>query len=238
MTMTVWNKLAKPPASALKPISGGRLSGKTDVNPQWRMQALTEEFGPCGIGWKYTIDRVWTEQANGPEMLTFALVTLYVKPKGSESWSDGIPGIGGNKMVEMESRGAHNSDECYKMAVTDALSVACKALGVAAEVYLGNWDGAKYRDTPPAASPPKNDQTAFADPKPKPFVWANASSAEKRDYSITRIRETVNISDPVQAQCKLNDISGKLSNANFSKEDADLVAAELVAAEAKINSGA
>ena len=36
----------------------------------------------------------------------------------------------------MESKGAYVSDECYKMALTDALSVAMKALGVAADVYF------------------------------------------------------------------------------------------------------
>jgi len=30
------------------------------------------------------------------------------------------------------------------MAVTDALSVALKMLGVAADIYLGRWDGSKY----------------------------------------------------------------------------------------------
>lgn len=48
-----------------------------------------------------------------------------------------------------EKSGMYTSDECYKMALTDALSVACKALGVAADVY---WqaDKTKYtRDTEP-----------------------------------------------------------------------------------------
>ncbi|MFH4181117.1 hypothetical protein WDA55_23970, partial [Acinetobacter baumannii] len=35
-------------------------------------------------------------------------------------------------------------DEGYKKAVTDALGVAFKAIGVAADVYLGNFDGSKY----------------------------------------------------------------------------------------------
>lgn len=30
------------------------------------------------------------------------------------------------------------------MAMTDALSVAFKAVGVAADIYLGNYDGSKY----------------------------------------------------------------------------------------------
>ena len=34
------------------------------------------------------------------------------------------------------------------MAVTDALSVALKSLGVASAVYEGLWDGSKYRERP------------------------------------------------------------------------------------------
>ena len=51
-------------------------------------------------------------------------------------WSDAIQGTGGSSEVSMESKGAYVSDECYKMALTDALSVAMKALGVAADVYF------------------------------------------------------------------------------------------------------
>ena len=50
-------------------------------------------------------------------------------------WSDAIPGTGGSSLVAMERSGAYVSDEAYKMALTDALSVAMKSLGVAADVY-------------------------------------------------------------------------------------------------------
>ena len=45
------------PETAQKTIKGGRLNGMTDINPMWRIKTLTERFGPCGIGWKYTIDK-------------------------------------------------------------------------------------------------------------------------------------------------------------------------------------
>ena len=45
-----------------------------------------------------------------------------------------MPGNGGSMLVENERPG-RTSDECYKMALTDAISVACKALGVGADVY-------------------------------------------------------------------------------------------------------
>ena len=50
--LEVWNKLKTPPAWALKEIAFGKLKGKSDINPQWRYQALTEEFGMYGFGWK------------------------------------------------------------------------------------------------------------------------------------------------------------------------------------------
>lgn len=36
--------------------------------------------------------------------------------------------------------------KAYKMAVTDALSVALKALGVGADIYAGKWTVQKYRE--------------------------------------------------------------------------------------------
>ena len=61
-----------------------------------------------------------------------------------------IVGVGGNHLVTKEKAGLRNNDECWKMAVTDALSVALKMLGVAADIYAGRWDGSKFRDEEPA----------------------------------------------------------------------------------------
>ena len=146
--MTNWRAMARPPAKALKEIKGGRLSGMTDVNPQWRYQAMTEQIGPCGIGWKYTIDKLWTEPCADGEVLAFAQVSVYLAtPEPSDNmWSEPIVGVGGNHLVAKEKAGLRNNDECWKMAITDALSVAMKMLGVAADIYAGLWDGSKYID--------------------------------------------------------------------------------------------
>lgn len=55
--LSIYSAVCNPPSEALKPIKGGRLVGKSDINPMWRIKTLTEQFGPCGIGWGYTIDR-------------------------------------------------------------------------------------------------------------------------------------------------------------------------------------
>jgi hypothetical protein len=143
--MKIWNNLKQPPESALKTIEGGRLKGMTDVNPQWRYQAMTEQFGLCGIGWKYDIERLWIEEA-GDQVCAFAHIKLYIADDGE--WGYPIPGVGGSMMVAKEKAGLHVSDECYKMAITDALSVAMKMIGVASDIYMGLWDGSKYKERP------------------------------------------------------------------------------------------
>jgi len=169
-----WDKLRIPPVTALKAIQAGRLKGKSDINPQWRLQAMTETFGPCGIGWKYTIDKLWLERGlpvkckeadiTLEEVAAFALVSVYYKD--GENWSEPIPGIGGSMFSEIEKYGPFNSDEAFKMAVTDALSVAFKAIGVAAEVYLGNFDGGKYNQRQAQGNQQAGNYAAQAPPKP------------------------------------------------------------------------
>ena len=137
-----YDVLSRPPADALKRITGGRLNGKTDINPQWRYRAMTEQFGLCGLGWKYTIDRQWIEAGDSGERLAFVNVSVYVKD--GDKWSEPIPGTGGSMLTAKEKSGLYNSDEAFKMATTDALSVALKFLGVASAIYAGQWDGTKY----------------------------------------------------------------------------------------------
>lgn len=128
-----YNMLKAVPQEALKPILAGRLKGKSDINPVWRMKAMTEAFGPCGVGWKYEITKQWQE-TYGPEVKAFTQINLYIKVDGE--WSDPIPGTGGATLVEAGKNGSYVNDEGYKCSLTDALSVAMKALGVAADVYF------------------------------------------------------------------------------------------------------
>lgn len=187
MSLEIWNKFAKPPLTALKKIGAGRLSGKTDINPQWRYQALTEEYGPCGLGWKFTVEKLWTEPAPDGQVFCFAHVNLYVFM--GCAWSAPIPGYGGSMLVSKESKGLYANDEGYKMAITDALGTAAKMLGVAAEIYLGNFDGSKYRDEAPSIperapqpSDPRESKTYHIAPereKDVPEIFGKAEPSEK-----------------------------------------------------------
>lgn len=138
-----WNKYQEVPKNALKPFDNGKFKG-TDINTMWRMKCLTETFGMCGFGWYYTIKRLWTEQAQDNETFAFAEIELFIK--NGDEWSKGISGTGGNKLARATSSGkVSTSDEAYKMAVTDAFGVACRNLGIGADVYWEN-DKTKYTE--------------------------------------------------------------------------------------------
>lgn len=139
--LKLYNAVRTAPQEALKQIAAGRLKGKSDINPMWRIKTLTEHFGPCGFGWYYEITSQWLERGSGNEVAAFCNINLYVK--FGDEWSKPIQGTGGSSFVASEKNGLYTSDECYKMALTDAISVACKALGMAADVYW-NSDRTKY----------------------------------------------------------------------------------------------
>ena len=51
----------KPPSDALKPIEAGKLKGKNEISPLWRMEKMTDMFGQYGNGWKIEIIEKWKE---------------------------------------------------------------------------------------------------------------------------------------------------------------------------------
>lgn len=158
--MTDYNNFRTTPNEAKKTIKGGRLAGFTDINPQYRIERLTEKYGPCGIGWYYDPVRKWTEKA-GDEILCFVDINLFVK--NGDEWSKPISGTGGSTLLAMETKGLRASDEGYKMATTDALSVACKQLGIGADVYwaAGESKYSKQEKQEEAQEAPQQEKTKY-----------------------------------------------------------------------------
>ena len=154
--LELYQQFRTVPDNAQRAITGGRLKGKTEINPMWRLKALTEVFGPCGIGWKYEVAKKWLEPCeNTGEVAAFVDINLYFLDKTTGAWSEAIPGTGGSMFCANERSSPNCSDECYKMALTDALSVAAKALGVGADVY---WKADATKYTPNTAPTQQQDQ--------------------------------------------------------------------------------
>ena len=170
--LELYNKMRSVPNEAKKSIGGGRLKGMTDINPMWRIKTLTENFGVCGFGWYYDITGQEIKAGANGEMIACVTINLFVKL--DEVWSKPIQGLGGSMFVANEKNGAYTSDECFKMALTDAISVACKALGIGADVYWEK-DRTKY-----------DQQQDKPEPKPQPEPEAKPTIAPEVVESIER----------------------------------------------------
>lgn len=206
--LDLWGKVQEVPQAALRTITAGRLKGKSDINPMWRIKTLTELFGVCGVGWKYEITDQWIEPGANNEIAAFCNINLYVK--NDDKWSEAIPGTGGSSFVAKERSGLFVSDECYKMALTDAISVACKALGIGADVY---WQagGSKYdTDAPPSKEYKCCDCG-------KPFKETVSQSTGKK-YSAGQMYHIAESKSP-DGKARCGECLKKFNEANKAKED-------------------
>ena len=203
--LSIYERVRCVPNEAKKEIEAGRLKGKHDINPMWRIKALTEVFGPAGFGWYTEVVRTWTEASESGEMAVFVDINLYVKKDGE--WSRPIFGNGGNRLISNEKKYENGQtvyipyldDDAYKKAYTDAISVAAKALGVGADVYFEK-DVTKY-DAPvqstqsqPAVVPTLPALTSKS-PSWKSAVAFTASLKDDAETISKKIRLKYTISD-------------------------------------------
>lgn len=139
--LELYEKVRSCPEEAKKTIQAGKLKGKSDINPMWRIKKLTEVFGACGTGWKTYDEHYWTTDGAKGEVIAWCSIKLTYKQNGE--WSEPVSGIGGSMLIDTQKGTLTSNDEAFKMAYTDAISVACKMLGVAADVYWAQ-DNTKY----------------------------------------------------------------------------------------------
>ena len=160
--LNLYERFKAPPPEALKKIGSGPLKGKSDINPQWRIRCLTEAFGSCGTGWYTEIVQSWDVVVpETKEILCFCKVHLFYKT--GEEWSKPVEGMGGSMLVNNFAKaGIKTSDEGYKMAETDAISVCCKKLGIGSDVYMGFLES-KYNKTPPENNTSSQKDNASSD---------------------------------------------------------------------------
>ena len=187
--MTIYDACRSVPETAKKAITAGRLKGKTDINPMWRIKRLTEQFGPCGIGWYYKPVRKWLE-THGDEIAAFVDIELYVKIGGE--WSMPIAGTGGSMFAARQKDGVYVSDECYKMATTDAISVACKQLGVGADVY---WDADRTKYDDPKAPTTMQQAEAPVDKQRAELIVQMQAELQRTGYGAKAVLKTYKASD-------------------------------------------
>ena len=148
--MELYNSVREVPQSAVKKISGGSYgaAGLSDINPQWRIEIMTRQFGPVGSGWTWEPVEVFEREG----VLYGHVIVKYVTDEGV--WSEPIHGYGGTKF------GGRDDSDIYKSTLTDAISNALRFLGVGADVWYNSKKPADKNqfDTKYSAPPAQKDE--------------------------------------------------------------------------------
>lgn len=137
----LWNRSFTTDPKAVKPITGKQYQGNSP-KPYWIVERLTDEFGPCGIGWGFTILNERFERFSDTDALHVAVLRLWyvLDDKRGE-----LEQIGQTKASYTTSKGAFMVDEdAPKKSVTDALVKCASYLGFAGDIFSGRWDDSKY----------------------------------------------------------------------------------------------
>lgn len=138
---TLWNKVCVTDPKHVKPITGKDYGGNSP-KPYWIVERMTEEFGPCGLGWGYSIDSERFEKFSDTDTLHVAKVTLWyvLGDRRGE-----VTQMGQTKATYVTSKGQFKVDEdAPKKSVTDALVKCASYLGFAGDIFSGRWDDSKY----------------------------------------------------------------------------------------------
>jgi hypothetical protein len=139
--MALWDRVCVTDPRAVKPITGKQYSGNSP-KPYWIVQRLTEEFGPCGIGWGYTVLNERMERLSDTDTLHVALVRFWYVLSGKRGE---VEQIGQTKATYMTSKDKLMVDEdAPKKSVTDALVKCASYIGFAGDIFSGRWDDSKY----------------------------------------------------------------------------------------------
>ena len=125
--LDLWERHFKPHKDALK--SAPR--GMTAIDPMWTIREATEEWGPMGNEWGFTVKKedVYKSDLTGTSVHTVLIELRYPLESGKHGL---IQSFGGTTMDGTNSKGPYLDDDYAKKSITDALSKALSWLGFGA----------------------------------------------------------------------------------------------------------
>lgn len=204
----LWDKLGKTdPANTKAFKRAGGFSG-TAIKPMWSFKRMTEEFGPCGIGWGVNEPSFQVVNGCDGEVLVYCTVSVwyYEKVDGGHEIAQPTYGVGGDKVVVKQSSGLRSDDEAFKKAYTDAIGNALKLIGVGADVHMGLFDDSKYVN--------EMRQEFAEDAPPKP----SAKPVERPKAPSTPISFNVLLSTITKSQT-MDELSDAWKNINDARSE-------------------
>jgi hypothetical protein len=139
--LALWRAVEKTDPKHVKGITGKSYQGNSP-KPHYLVHKATETFGPCGIGWGFTIEDERIEEGAGGERMSLARVRVWYKWNGERGE---VEHIGGTQFSGVRASGKPFTDEdAPKKSVTDALVKALSMIGFAGDIFMGRYDDSKY----------------------------------------------------------------------------------------------
>lgn len=130
--LVLWNSVEKTNPSHTKEVTFGRKI--TAIDPYHQIKNATEQFGPAGVGWGWSV--VKTEFLPTNEVACLVRVWNDTPDKHIEQW--GQNGLFIDKAMKKKDT------DCMKKATTDGLTKCLSMMGFNADVFLGMFDDNKY----------------------------------------------------------------------------------------------
>lgn len=153
--LALWKAVETTDPKHVKTITGKSYSGNSP-KPHYLIHKATEAFGPCGIGWGFSIVDERMEEGAGGERMHIARVRVWYKWNGERGE---VEHVGGTSFSGTRASGKPFTDEdAPKKSVTDALVKALSLIGFAGDIFMGRYDDSKY----------VNDLRREFEPEPEP----------------------------------------------------------------------
>jgi hypothetical protein len=164
--LKIWRSVMRTDPNYTKDLSGVGFDG-TSINAEYMFMRATEIFGPIGTGWGFEVleDRMLPgapmsepiyedKKFIGNRMLRDADGTLITEQNHSikiEFWyldagnKKRFESYGATKYLYKSKHGVTCDGEAQKKSLTDAIKKALSLLGFSADVWLGLYDQAEYK---------------------------------------------------------------------------------------------
>jgi len=126
--MEIWDAVCTTDPAHTKLVQ--QRGGFTAIDAMYQVQTATEQFGPVGIGWGWSVDLIFP-----PNDTVIAKVELW---HGDETQT--VTQCGQKKLNNAKGP----DEDAAKKAVTDGLTKCLSYLGFNADVFLGKFDDNKY----------------------------------------------------------------------------------------------
>tara|TARA_R100000541_G_C1884874_1_gene82802 strand:- start:396 stop:1139 length:744 start_codon:yes stop_codon:yes gene_type:complete len=128
----LWNKVEKTNPAHTKKLKFGRAI--TAIDPYRQIKNATEAFGPVGVGWGWSVERIEYLPTN--ELAVLIRMWHTKKENTFDQW--------GQASLYTDKAESKKDTDCFKKATTDGITKCLSFVGFNADVFLGKFEDNKY----------------------------------------------------------------------------------------------